>query len=281
MRLILHLTYYHIKAWKSSLRIWAAFFLGLGICLKNGIQYLSFIHVMDSSVQIFEPYIVIGSRIPFFMGILLGSLLLLSDAPFVNTLSQYEIIRIGRIKWLWGQITYIFISCILYSIMMLAFLCIVTVFYSEPSLENTWSEGMNILAVKQPAFIVRKFAFSFAFPEMIDALTPLKAVGETLVFNSLYMFFIGCVILVVNLMTKRCLGWVMAAMLHILGYISYANGGMGIPMKCSLLCCAVPAYHYIQALEMSSQYAFILLSILSILLIGVGRKLILRAEFFD
>ncbi len=281
MRLILIPAYYHIKAWKSNLRVWAAILLGMGICLKNGAQYLSAIKTMECSVQIFEPYIVIGSRIPFLMGILLGNLLLLSDAPFINTLSKYEIIRIGRIKWFWGQITYIFISSILYSIMMLAFLCMITLLYSEPSLENTWSDGMNLLAIKQPAFIIRKFAFSFAFPDMIESLTPLKAVGETLVFNSLYMFLIGCMILVVNLMMKSCLGWIMAALIHILGYISYANRGIGIPMKFSLLCCAAPTYHYIKNLEMSSWYAFTLLSILSIILIGAGRKFIPKAEFLD
>ncbi len=268
---------YHIRSWKTNFRIWAAFLLGFGICLKNGSMFLSCMKAMHSSAQIFEAYIVIGSHITWFMGILLGSFLLLSDAPFVNDLSKYEIIRTGKIKWFWSQISYIFISSILYSLIIFIFLCILTVLYAEPLFENTWSEGIRILAVKQPVYVIRKFAFSFPFPEMIENLSPLGAAVKTMFFGSLYMSLTGFVIFAGNLCSFHGLGWVLAAMIHILGYISYANLGLVIPMKFSLLCCAVPAYH---DGEMSSLYSFVLLSIVCIISIAAGRKIINKAELF-
>lgn len=280
MRTITTLTYRHLKSWRLNYHVLAAFLLGTALCLKNMYGYLSFANGIGSPVQLFEPYIIIGSRIPFFIGVLLGNLLLLSDAPFVSPVSKYEILRVGQKKWFWSQILYIIISCILYSLYILMLTGVIAFLYSQICVQNVWSNAMDMVAVKQIDLGI-KYGFSFAFPELIRSVSPYAAAFFTFVFNSLYMILIGFCILIVNLLSVSGFGWIIAAIIHIIGYIAYANIGIGIPLKVSLLCCAAPAYHYISVLRMSAGYSFCLLFILNISFVCIGRYFISRSMLLD
>lgn len=271
----------HFTAGIRNPRVWASILLGVGICVDNSMKYLSFMNEMGFSSQIFEPYIVIGNRVPYFMGIFLGALLLLSDIPFFTPLTKYEVLRIGKEKWFWSQILYIFVMSIWYLIILLLFTCMITSARVELFFENKWSAGMYMLAEKQQEFVIRKFAFSFPFPELIHVLTPCQAVFVTMMFNCLYLCLIGYCILAVNLFCRRNIGWILAAMLHIFGYISYANGGLIIAMRYSLLCCALPVYHYIDKLNMPSGYSLMLLIFLAVALVLIGKRGLRRSENFE
>lgn len=271
---------YHIRAWGGNPRVWAAFLLGMGICLYNSARYLSFINGIDSSAQILESYIVIGNRAPFLLGVLLGGLLLLSDAPFVTPLSPYEVLRTGRKCWFWTRVIYIVFASVLYVLLMLAFTCLVTAVYSKIFWRNAWSEGMYMLAVRQPEFVIRKYVFAFPFPELLQKTSPCRAAFDTLIFNSLYLSVMGCCILAVNLRSRRNLGWVVAAVLHIFGYMAYTNGGLLIPLRYSLFCCAIPAYHYEEGLRMSAVYSFAALCFFGLAFAVAGRRQISKTETF-
>ena len=153
--------------------------------------------------------------------------------------------------------------------------------YSEVYLKNLWSDTMDMVAVKQTDFVIKKYAFSFAFPELIHSLSPLGAALFTVIFNSLYMIFIGVCIFVINLMSSSRFGWIMAAIVHMIGYIAYANGGFLIPLRYSLLCLSVPAYHYIIGLKMSSGYSLGVFLILIISMVCIGRNCISKSLLFD
>lgn len=281
MRAILTLTYRHLRSWRSNYHVWAAFLLGTAMCLKNSFGYLSFANGIGSAVQVFEPYIIIGSRIPFLMGILLGNLLLLSDAPFVSAVSKYEILRIGRKKWFASQVLYVVFSCVLYSLYILLLTGVITFLYSKTYAQNAWSSAMNLIAVKQTDLVVKKYGFSFAFPELIARTSPCGAAFSTVVFNCLYMVLIGFCILTVNLLCKKNFGWIVAAAVHMIGYIAYANGGLVIPLRYSLLCCCAPAYHSVSGLGMPAGYCFCVLLVLNTGLVFVGGRLIGKSQLFD
>lgn len=281
MKTVMTLAYQHLKSWRSNYHVLAAFLFGTAVCLKNSYGYLAFANGIGSSVQVFEPYIIIGSRIPFLMGILLGSLLMLSDAPFVSPISKYEILRTGHKKWFWSQTAYIFFSCILYLLYVLLLTCIVALLYANAYAGNTWSNAMDMVAVKQTDLVIQKYAFSFAFPELIHSTSPFGAAFLTIVFNWLYMVLIGLGILVVNLLSNASYGWIAAAVVHIIGYIAYANGGIVIPLRYSLLCCCAPAYHYISGLGMPSGYSLCLFLVLNIDMVCLGRGFLSRSSAFD
>lgn len=255
-----------MKLQKYNFRIWAAYALGFGLCLKNMHAYISLANGIDYSIQIMEPYILIGTRIPYFMGTLLGGLLLVSDAPFITQLSNYEIIRVGRKKWVITQMLYIVFRCIRYSVAILFFSCFMSFISTDVIWSNNWSETMNMVAVEQSYFVIRKFAFSFEFPEYIMEVKPYLAMLLTLFYNSLYMILAGFCIFVINLIFKHGAGWLVAAILHIVGYVIYANGGAVLSIKYSLLCCAAPGYHYIEKYSMSPIYSATILVVISLII---------------
>lgn len=279
MRLVLYPAFFRIRAWRCSPRVWAALLLGMGTCLHNGALYLTFINGTGGSAQILEAYIVIGNRATFLLGVLLGGLLLLSDTPFVTPISQYEVLRTGRKRWFWTQVIYIFLASVLYVLLILAFTCLVTVVHSKTFWGNTWSRGMELLAVRRPEFVIRKFAFDFPFPALLRETSPYGAAAATLVFNGLYLGMMGCCILAVNLRSERNPGWVAAAMLHMFGYIIYTNGGLFIPLRYSLLCCAIPVYHYEEGFRMSTVYSFAVLALFCLVFVVVGRIQIWKMRF--
>lgn len=271
---------HHIGTWKVNFRVLAALLLGCGITLTNIGKYLSFAHAVGYSVQIFEPYIVTGSNILFLMGVFLGSLLLLSDAPFVTEMSKYEMLRIGRKKWLVSQIVYIVIACILYSVVILLFTVVVSAVSSDCIWSDSWSRTMVMLAERQPGF-ADQFRFSFKFPDYIRSTKPFAALWLTFLYNNLYMVTMGLCMLVFHLFIKRNAGWVAAMALHIVGYMIYANAGWGIiSVKYSLLCCAAPGFHYVAAYGMGNGYSFMLFAAIIIFLIFAGISNASRLELF-
>jgi hypothetical protein len=269
MKSIIMPSLYHIRLWKRNFRALAAFMLGIGLSLLNITKYLSFARAIDSPVQIFEAYTLLGSVVPFYIGTLLGSLLLLSDAPFVSPLTKYEMLRIGRRKWFLSQVVYIAISCVIYSIVIFAFSIILSVTHARVALSDNWSSAMVMLAEKQPEFAAKNFKIAFGFPDFIHSVMPSIALLMTMLFNTMYMILMSLLLLAVNLITKRNIGWIAAILVHILGYIAYANGGYVLPLKYSLLSCAAPAYHFIDTLNMSSQYSFTLFVVMIAALIYV------------
>lgn len=124
-----------------------------------------------------------------------------------------------------------------------------------------WSDSMLHLAIRQPEFAIRSFGLSFPYPDYINSTTPLGTSFLTLLYNSAYMIFIGLRTRTINLLTKRNIGWIVAAGIHIGSYIIYANLSWLYPAKLSLLCCAIPAYHYDPMLDMPSLYCALLFSV--------------------
>lgn len=52
------------------------------------------------------------------MFIILGALLLFCDAPFLDVNSGWQMLRSGRKNWFWGKIIFIWISALLYTLIL-------------------------------------------------------------------------------------------------------------------------------------------------------------------
>ncbi len=272
MRFVIKKLFFEIGEWKHRGRILAAFLFGIGICLKNSGVFLTYANDTGKTVQIFEPFIMIGSHIPFTMGILLGGILLLSDAPFIKSISEYEVVRAGYRKWYISEMLYVFGACFLYLTAILLCSCIFSLLYSNVFFENSWSDAFNELAYRAPEYAISKYGLRFSYPEFLNAVSPVQAVGEVLLFQELYMSLIGICMFVLNLLSKKNYGWIAALLIHILGYCAYANQGFDLPLRYSLLCCASPVYHYIKDLRMPVSYCLLLLSGLTALFCFVGYR---------
>lgn len=273
---------YHIGTWPRNPRVVSSFLLGAALCLYNISGYFRFSNAIGSSVQIFEAYIIAGSSATSFLALFLGSLLLISDAPFVTPSSRYEIVRMGRKNWLSSQILYIVLSCALYSLVMLCVCVIYSLACGRVTVSNLWSPAISMLAEKQPIFAVNKFRISFSYPGYIHAVSPFLAVLLTLFFSTAYSSVLGMCIMFFNLLSNQNWGWIPAAVLHILGYVVYANGGYSfVPVKFSLFSCALPAYLFEPAFDMSPLYSLTVFVVLFVIFNILCKKTVARTEILS
>lgn len=224
MRVLLSVAKKEIRIWLTRPKVWSAFLLGMCFCAYTAEKYISFSEAIGSSMQVTEIYTIIGSSTYYFTGILLGVLLLLSDAPFVNSRSRYEIIRIGKVAWLRSQMLYITLSVLIYFLIIMLFTMLIACVIGKASWANAWSRSMGILAYDNPYFAISEFKLTFPYPLMISTVTPYLASVLTLVFNILYCLLLCMCMYVFNLVVEKKIGWFLATIIHFSGYIIITNG---------------------------------------------------------
>lgn len=272
------IAFHQIMAWRRDYKAWAAFMLCLAFCIMNASRYVSFSAALGYRIQAAEAYVIIGSSIHYYTGILLGALLLLSDAPFINVRSPYEILRAGKRIWTRGQISYIVMSVILYSLFTILFCAALSALSGNIYFENSWSEAMSLLAKRQPSFAILDFKLAFPYGEFIDAVCPYGAMFMTLFFNSCYICLLCLCMFAVNVRSGRCSGWIAAIVVHIAGYVIVANGPIVFPQRYSLLACSFPANQYVEALGITPLYAATIFAVLIGMLIFISDRRARMAE---
>ena len=118
-------------------------------------------------------------------------------------------------------------------------------FKGTVSFKNEWSYAMLELAIKQPIYSVDSFRIAFPQRMFVETVNPYTAVVLTVICNSMYSILISMTMMCVNLLSSRNWGWIVASLIHIGGYVIFANAGFMFPQKYSLFCHGMPAY-YIQ-----------------------------------
>lgn len=265
-------------SWLTSLRVLASFLVGMSLAAYLEERLLSYSSYIGNMLQICEPYTYITSEPKMFSVLMIGGLLLLSDAPFLTPLSQAEMLRIGRQKWIISQIWYIFLAAFLYFFVLMFFTAIVGGAVCGVYFIGGWSDTLELLAFINPSSATTNFHIGFDFPEMLQAIGPTEAAVEGLFFQTIYLGLIGLAILCVNLYTRRNFGWVVGSTAHFIGYLIYANSGFGMQTKYSLLCCVVPGFHYTSSLDMSGIRCFLILFTLVVGVIQICKRNAHRIE---
>ena len=77
-----------LRAWTTNFRIAAAFMLGFAMTAYYARRYIEYACTLGAEIQSFEVYIWLASQPRPFCFLILGGLLLLSDAPFLTPLSS-------------------------------------------------------------------------------------------------------------------------------------------------------------------------------------------------
>lgn len=234
-----------ILSWKTDLRVIMAFALGFVLLCLNGYPYLKFSAFLKCDVQAFELAVICGSTGSSFLAIFLGNLLLLSNAPFITNITTYELLRVGKKRWVDSRILYIVLSSILYSLMLMIASALFSAVNGSLSFKNEWSYAMLELAIKQPSYAVESFRIAFDQRMFVETVNPYTAVFATVICNSMYSVLICMTMMSINLLSSHNWGWIAASLIHISGYVIFANAGFMFPQKYSLFCHGMPAY-YIQ-----------------------------------
>ncbi len=232
------------SSWKTDFRVIMALILGSVLLCLNGYSYLKLAVFLRSEIQAFEMFIICGSTGYSFLASYLGNALLLSNAPFTSEMTAYEVLRLGKRRWIDSRIIYVVSSCFIYSIIILIASVLFSATKCSLNFKNEWSSTISELSIRQPSYILDTFRFAFNQKEYIMTISPYTAVALTVVCNSMYSVLLSMIIMSVNLLTEQSFGWIIASAIHICGYIIYANVGNMFPLKMSLFCHGMPAYYF-------------------------------------
>jgi len=227
LRQILSLSFNQIRDWFTSPRILVALALGIVFTYVDVANFMKYVDMTKENVQIFEPYIYLMSNYGSFSFILLGFILLISDAPFVSQRSLYSVIRCTRKRWVSGMMFYILLSALLYfGIVLLASMAFVA---TNAYMADIWSAPMYSLAAYQPQG-AQDIGVAFPYLGILRVLSPAAAGFQTLALNVLYGTMLGMLAFVINLNNRRLIGSFVAVGVHAVGWIMISEAIFSLPM---------------------------------------------------
>ena len=149
-------------------------------------------------------------------------ILLFCNAPFCDNDQIFVYTRVGRKKWLCGQMLYIVIAAAVYYFFLLIVSLVSTVFIGEISME--WGKTLQTLAVSNIGFRVGS-PFVDVSGLIVDFFTPLQAIGFTFLVSWLCAIFLGLLIFFCNTVFKtKFIGTMISSALVVLSVL-VENGG--------------------------------------------------------
>lgn len=218
IRCILLCSWINIKKWRTNPRIYVLFIIVVIFhyyafsCVPQICRYLN----MEITPWVF----------PFFMGhptmfLAYGGLaiFLYCDAPFTDGHTPFLLIRTGAQNWILGQLLYIFISSFFYTLFHVAVSMAMLVPYLTFS--GGWGSVLQILSDNGDIFIRAGATQSFLiYSELLEAMSPMQAMGWSILLFWLGCMFLGVVIFCFNLCIARMSGIVVSSILTVFAYFS-------------------------------------------------------------
>ncbi|MEN6418281.1 MAG: hypothetical protein ABFC73_05105 [Clostridiaceae bacterium] len=258
------------RQWPGNLRVYMAFLFGMAVSSVPILNYLDFAKALQEPINAVEPFIIMQTLREHMTTLLLGLLLLLSDAPFINQRSTYSIIRVSRKSWAVGMILYIVAAAFLYYLFMLAFS--VGLVSANAYFGNFWSDAIYSLTNMPSVNSSIEFGICFPFFAIIKSLSPFQAVFHTVCLASIYGAILALVVFAVSQRNNRIFGVLAGLIVHAAGYIMISESFFNLP-KMSLLANAMLGLHTLSsgaASGMTLAYSYVLFGVVTILLSGLA-----------
>lgn len=217
-------------------RVIMGFILGMalfGYWLNLFLQYALDI---GEPVNILEAFIVVEHHHKSILFLIVGWLLIISDAPFIKRNTYLSLCRSSRKKWNVAMLQYIIIQAFLY----VASIAIVSVAASFLCgfWGNIWSSPVYNLAMDNRNHLGVKYNISFPWVNVMQAMTVPQAFMITFVFLFLYLILIGFLLYVCNLLLKEIYGILIVFGIQTSGYLLQQEGVTYL----SLMAKAIPGY---------------------------------------
>lgn len=140
---------------------------------------------------------------------MLAFVLLISDAPFRNAQQRFIIQRTGKLQWVLGQILYLFVLSVVFTLVLFVISWAVLL----PVLE--WQTDWGVV-IETACRYPDAYATAGLFPPVTCSLdimlgcTGLEATLWTMAIQILVCFFLGLLVLSCNLYTNRSVGTALA-----------------------------------------------------------------------
>ncbi len=210
----------------------------LGIALFGYWLSLFFQYALDigEPVNVLEAFIVVEHHHKSILFLVVGWLLMISDAPFVKKNTYLSLYRSSRKKWNAAMLQYIMIQAFLY----VAGIAAVSVSVSTllGFWGNMWSSPVYHLAMDTGNQLGVKYNITFPWVNVMRAMTVPQAFLLTFVFLFVYLAWIGFLLYVCNLLLKEIYGILIVFGIQISGYLFQQEGFSYV----SLMAKAIPGY---------------------------------------
>lgn len=194
------------------------------------------------SIGVFEPYTILMNYWADMALLLLGFYLVISDAPFVDCLSQTMLLRADQRKnWTRAMMGYIFLNCALYwAAVLLA--SMLPCLFTQRQEGNVWSETMRILVEIQPQNAISKWGLNLFSGSLTKEWNPYGAVFAMYALAVLHGVDMALVIYALNLKTGKPAGSLAALAILFFGAIVIYNSDM-LPVRISPLANGMLCFH--------------------------------------
>lgn len=149
--------------------------------------------------------------------LMLGFLLMISDAPFRNRQQQFVLLRIGKRVWMGGQILYLLLLSVVFTLLL--YLLSVVYILPEISFSTEWGGFLTTIAVNG---LPSKYGAVDASYGVIRNATPIEVTLWSLISLTLVCFLLGMVMLLCNLWVRKGVGTTICSAMVIMPLLTQA-----------------------------------------------------------
>lgn len=255
-----------MRAALMSKRVLTGYLIGVMAALKTAYLYGGY--ASNHPIQIFEPWLMNFRSFADMTIMLAGFILVVADAPFVDSRSLLTIYRTSRKNWYEGLCLYVLVQGMIYFALSLAASCIYTIPHGY--IQNQWSVAMKqfVLWPSDKAIIT----WHLVAPDkaLIESVLPWEAVFHTFLLMFLYSLVLGMLLYVLNVGISRAIGTIAAAVVHVGGIILMNLNVSYKITRWSLMKNSSYLWHFEAKLDLMFSYILFLLCYVCILLVGPG-----------
>lgn len=204
---------YNFMGFFKSSKVIFCFLLGFVLCYLLSSRVMVVIDTYGTPVQATEPFLwTFGDT----TAILLSSMLLLllfSDLPKMSPASPYQLVRITKRQWLFGQFIYVIVVTGIYVGIMMAFTVILCM--KNSYIGNVWSETAAMLAYS-------KIGEELQVPstvKVMESILPYGCTFQVMLLLFFYALTLGFAILAGNLLLGKNGGMIVGLLYSLYGFL--------------------------------------------------------------
>lgn len=253
LRKALRLAGQQMGEWPRKPLFWLALALNLNFTLEPAVALIRASQLLGEPLQVLEPYLQMSSSSKTCFLWMIGLVIFLSDAPFLDERATYVGLRMGRGEWLLAQLLYVAAACLLYALVRLLFAFALAIPFSYSG--NLWSSTLWAIA-NDEGDIASQLNISFPNRYMLTLYTPCAFLGLSLGLQCLYCLTIGMMVFALNLVSRKGVGIAVALCVHNLGYFIACDGIIFANQRWSLLVHSLACFHDFSHLVIRSYPAF-------------------------
>lgn len=270
---VFRVCFYEFRIQLTSARVWLGYLTGIVIILSQTSGYLAYADHYDEPVNVLEAFLIVGNNANTVMFLVLGWLLVLSSAPFVDQNSLYLIYRTKKKLWNSAMVLYVILQSVIYYIILM--LTTVIISARNGFLANIWSKPLMRLTSGGSSF---KFDVYFPYAEFVHKFSVFEGVFQTWLLLLAYGLTLGLFLYAFSLFSGKLTGVVVTFLFHFLGY-EVMKEGFGLIIRYSLLARTILVSQVGSSADAQLFDTYILFFTLIILLIYLSGVLIKYVDF--